>query len=112
MKLFTPHAAITKSNVGVELGTVQQSVRTVSDTARVVVSLVVIGKCAPLGTGVDGALLQDEAAASADEITTRVILTKVWRILTTISAHETDIQVLHPLVVFRRHFYGLGESSR
>lgn len=97
MQFLAAHVAITKGDARVQLGAVEKSVGAVTDTARVVAALIVVGESAPLGAGVDGALLEDQTTVSADEITTRMIFAQVWWILATVAADHADIQILLPL---------------
>ena len=53
--------ALTETNAGLALRTVQEGVDRVTDTGRVVIALIVVGEGSPLRAGVDNAIAQDEA---------------------------------------------------
>lgn len=96
VQFLAAHVAITECDARVQLSAVEESVRAITDTARVVVALIVVGESAPFGAGVDRALLQNEAAVAADEITTRVVFAEVWWIFATVATDHTHVQILLP----------------
>lgn len=96
MQFLAAHVAITERDARVELSAVEESVGAITDTARVVAALIVVGKGAPFRTSVDGALLKNETAVTADEITTRVVFAKVWWILATVATDHAHVQILLP----------------
>lgn len=97
VQFLTAHVAVTEGDARVQLGAVEESVGAVTDTARVVAALIVVGKGAPLRRGIDGALLENQAAVAADEITAGVVFAEVGRILLAVAADHAHAQILLPL---------------
>jgi len=79
---------------GLQLVAVNHQIGAITDTGWIVISLVVVGKCTPLGTGVDDAFTNYEAAGRADNVSARELLLKVGGVLLAIGAHEDIVQIL------------------
>lgn len=98
VELLAARAAIAERNIGVQLSAVEQSIWTVTDTRWVIIALIIVGEGTPFGRGIDGSLLQDETAVGADQVTTRVVFEEVGRVLTTVAADKSHIQIFVPLL--------------
>jgi hypothetical protein len=91
--------AVAECDTSVELSTVQEGVRAVTDTRRVVVALVIVGECTPFRADVDTTLRQNQTATRANHISTRVILVEVRRVLLALPTDHPHVQVLAPFIV-------------
>ena len=98
VEFLATQRAITKCNAGLELITIEQKIRSITNTARIIVALVVVGKGTPLGSLVDAALGENNATRLADEVASRRVLDEVRWILLALRAHHTDAQVLLPFL--------------
>src|SRR5205085_2346447 len=85
-----------------ELRAVEKGIDRITDTTRIVVVLVVVGEGAPLGSGIDDSVAQNEAARGADHVTRRKLLDKVRGKLATVGALVDLVEVLLPLLRFGR----------
>lgn len=78
--LVATHAIIIE-NRRLELRAREQVILGVASAAWVIIALIIIGKCPPLGARIDDAIAQDEATVPTDHITIRVLRCQIRRIL-------------------------------
>jgi hypothetical protein len=111
VQILAPHA-VTEGDTRVQLRTVEQGVRSITDTRRVVVALVVVGECTPFRADVDVTLCQYQSTRSADHVSTRVVLDEVWWVFATLVTDHPHIQVLAPFVILLLLFRRLYDLTR
>lgn len=95
LQVATATRAIAKRNRGGELRPVQQRVRAISHTRRVIVALVIVCKRTPLGARVDDAIAQHEAARAADHVARGKLFNQVGRVLLALLADHLHVEVLN-----------------
>lgn len=67
MQLSRAHT-LAKADAGLELRTIQERVDGVTDTRRVIVSLVVVGKGSPFGARINNTVTQNETTRAANHV--------------------------------------------
>lgn len=99
-----------EGDVGLELRAVEQGIDRVTDTAGVVVVLVVVGEGAPFGARVDDAVTENEAARGADHVARGEFFYQVRGKLATIGTLYDLIEVLLPGLLLWRLLIASGDT--
>jgi hypothetical protein len=67
MQLSRAHT-LAKADAGLELRTIQERVDGITDTRRIIISLVVVGEGSPLGARINNTITQDETTGTTDHV--------------------------------------------
>lgn len=86
---------------------IEEGVCAITNTRRIIVALVVVGKGTPLRASIDDAITEDQSARTADHIARRELLDKIGRNLLAVLADHGHVQVLAPFAS-RGGFLGRG----
>jgi hypothetical protein len=100
---FVTALNVTVCDLGLELVTIEQRVRAITNTRGVIGISIVVRESTPLRSSVDNTITHNQAARSADDVSRREFLMKVGRPFLAVLTHNGHIEILAPFCVLCGH---------